>query len=223
MILVNRKVYKPERFYAGEFKSDKLEVESIEWIYEKDNISEDIHLLLLLDMMIKNTECGHIVNCDYLPYLRSHHDNNNEFPANELYRYFQNLHFVSSTQIHSEPCNVSYEPEYKKDYIALDKSEYDRRVEASLPISTYFAKERKDGKVVSYLLYYELELNGKPIVLVDDLIGYGTTAQKACEILKAKGYNDITIEVDVAEAVYKQNPYFKENGIEVIYKKLIGE
>lgn len=231
MILINDKRYLPDKFYAGEFKTEPFRGH-IKWVYEVDNLCEDFMLLSLINACLEDMASGaYQVECDYIPYLRSHHSNENEFNGSFVYRSLNNLHFYSKLQQHSKPSyNVQFTSNRKYDrnkrYFALDKSEYERSDNSEM--TGYFSKMRIQGKISSYNLIINTDcwdfcdnIEGKDIVLVDDLIGYGTTAQKACEILFKQDVNSIAIEVDIAEDIYMQNKYFEENNVEVRYKKLI--
>lgn len=235
MILINGERYRPDKFYAGEFKTERTlqPSDTIEWNYQSEDLCEDFMLLLLLEQQVRSFywDVNMEIICDYVPYLRSHHDNDKEFAMADIYGDFS-FDFVAKYPQHSDKY-VSFEGDLKeydktKFYIALDKSEYERCDKSKM--SGYFDKERVDGKIVSYFFWDTRPLEtalmaddfkGEDIVLVDDLIGYGTTAQKACEILFKQGVNSIAIEVDIAEDIFTQNEYFKENNVEVRYKKLI--
>lgn len=233
MILINGERYRPDKFYAGEFKTERVlqEGDKIEWNYQPEDMCEDFMLLLLLNREVGDKDMVTVI-CDYVPYLRSHHSNDKEFAGESIYGDLYNLSFVAKYPQHSDGYvfweNTEKKYDRTKRYIALDKSEYERSNKSEM--YGYFEKKRVDGKIVSYQLWdtRPLEetlvgdtLEGKSVVLIDDLIGYGSTAQKACDILLEQGVRSIEIQVDFAEDLYLQNPYFEEHNIKIKYNKLI--
>jgi ribose-phosphate pyrophosphokinase len=222
--------------YDEDFECDRGAIK-FEWYYEND--AELFTLICLKRHIDQHYSKGSVLLLPYIPHARMDRTKNDEdvFTLKYFCEVINSLHFeiVWVRDAHSNVSlallnNVQQEPIEYFIATALSKSGADavffpdegamKRYSGMLAIPYAFGMKCRDwetGKIIGYDIVHSDNIDGKNVIIIDDICSRGGTFYHASKALKEAGAKNISLYVTHCENTIHQGELLTSGLIEKVY------